>query len=154
MKIKYLFVASIVATNLLANSTSPTEMPNVLGFEKILKNGIDKKEAAKELVDLPMLSLPETQAVNVDFNLTGTLAIGNTKYCYLVVESNKIIKATVGMTIKNKKIVEINEYGINVSDGKNNTFVPILTSQIQEKDIVFTNREKVNKNLNLENQEN
>lgn len=150
MNIKYIAATSLLAVNLFANVTNTSEMPNVLEFEKILKKGIDKKDL-KESVTLP--TLPVLESPSVDFNLTGTITIGNTKYCYLVVEANKIIKATTGMTIKNKKIVDINDYGITVNDGKSELFIPILSSQVQERDIVFTNREKV-KNMNQENQEN
>lgn len=146
--LKKIIFCSIALINLL-NATEVTTQPLVnspeqngkLEFEKVLKNLQEKKATEGATLPIPPLDSITTNPSS-DFNVIGTLKIGSNKYCYLIVDSNRVIKATEGMTIKNKKIEEINDYGITISDkSKNNSYLPILTSQIQESDIVFSNRD-------------
>lgn len=148
MKNKILLLL-LVGTALFANNASDSNtdknipIPQVLEFEKILKSAQAKKNEV-----LPIPEIEDTKTISdVGFNVIGTINIGNSSFCYLMLESNKIIKATAGMSIKNKKIEEINEYGITVSDkSKNTIYLPILTNQVVEEDVVFSNRDK--KNIN------
>ena len=147
MKNKILLL--LVGTALFANNASDSNtdknipIPQVLEFEKILKSAQAKKNEV-----LPIPEIEDTKTISdVGFNVIGTINIGNSSFCYLMLESNKIIKATAGMSIKNKKVEEINEYGITVSDkSKNTIYLPILTNQVVEEDVVFSNRDK--KNIN------
>lgn len=148
MKNKILLLL-LVGTALFANNASDSNtdknipIPQVLEFEKILKSAQAKKNEV-----LPIPEIEDTKTISdVGFNVIGTINIGNSSFCYLMLESNKIIKATAGMSIKNKKVEEINEYGITVSDkSKNTIYLPILTNQVVEEDVVFSNRDK--KNIN------
>ena len=148
MKNKILLLL-LAGTALFANNASDSNtdknipIPQVLEFEKILKSAQAKKNEV-----LPIPEIEDTKTISdVGFNVIGTINIGNSSFCYLMLESNKIIKATAGMSIKNKKVVEINEYGITVSDkSKNTIYLPILTNQVVEEDVVFSNRDK--KNIN------
>lgn len=148
MKNKILLLL-LAGTALFANNASDSNtdknipIPQVLEFEKILKSAQAKKNEV-----LPIPEIEDTKTISdVGFNVIGTINIGNSSFCYLMLESNKIIKATAGMSIKNKKVEEINEYGITVSDkSKNTIYLPILTNQVVEEDVVFSNRDK--KNIN------
>lgn len=122
----------------LPNQQQNLNQPQVLEFEKVLKNSQDKKNLESSNLPIPPL---ETSSSGTDFNVIGTVIIGNNKFCYLIVDSNKFIKATLGSTIKNKKIEDITEYGITISEKSKTSYLPILTSQIQESDIVFSSRE-------------
>lgn len=135
---------ALFANNALdSNIDKNIPIPQVLEFEKILKSAQAKKNEV-----LPIPEIEDTKTISdVGFNVIGTINIGNSSFCYLMLESNKIIKATAGMSIKNKKIEEINEYGVTVSDkSKNTIYLPILTNQVVEEDVVFNNRDK--KNIN------
>lgn len=144
-KILLLLVGTALFANnaLDSNTDKNIPIPQVLEFEKILKSAQAKKNEV-----LPIPEIEDTKTISdVGFNVIGTINIGNSSFCYLMLESNKIIKATAGMSIKNKKIEEINEYGITVSDkSKNTIYLPILTNQVVEEDVVFSNRDK--KNIN------
>lgn len=146
--LKKILLSSIISISLL-QAEAVTQQPNntdqagKLEFEKVLKN-LQEKKNVESNNNLPTLPLDTANATSnsSDFNVIGTINIGSNKYCYLLVDSNRVIKASAGMTIKNKKIEEIGDYGITVSDkSKNTSYLPILTNQIQESDIVFSNRE-------------
>lgn len=151
MRIRALIFSSIAIFNLNAadNNTVDTNtqiQPQVLAYQEILKNKQEQNKA--NMLQIPPIEQNSNTAF--DFNVIGTVNINNSKYCFLLVESNRVVKATIGMVIKNKKIEDINEYGINISDSKskNITFLPILTKDIDESDIVFVNKDN-KKNLNM-----
>ncbi len=152
--LKKIIFNAIISLSLLQAETV-TQQPNntdqtgKLEFEKVLKTLQEKKNSVNNN-NLPTLPL-ETATVTTDsnFNVIGTVTIGNDKYCYLLVDSNHVIKASAGMTIKNKKIEEIGDFGITITDkSKNTSYLPILTNQVQESDIVFSNRENDKKQQN------
>lgn len=145
--LKTLIFGSIISLSLLHAEAVSQQPSNIdqsgkLEFEKVLKN-LQEKKNTETNNNLPNLSLDTTNAnTGSDFNVIGTINIGSSKYCYLLVDSNRVIKASTGMTIKNKKIEEIGDYGITISDkSKGTSYLPILTNQIQESDIVFSNKD-------------
>lgn len=140
---KKVILGSIALISILnAEPTAPQTTNNEiekLQFQKILQEKNDDKLKNSNL-SIPPLDVSTSS--NSDFNVIGTINIGTSKYCYLLIDSNKIIKATQGVVIKNKKIEDISEYGITISDkNKNTSYLPILTTQIQESDIIFSTRE-------------
>lgn len=145
--LKKILLSSIISLSLLqaevvTQQPNNTDQTGKLEFEKVLKN-LQEKKNTESNNNLPTLPLDTTTvSTGSDFNVIGTINIGSTKYCYLLVDSNRVIKASAGMTIKNKKIEEIGDYGITISDkSKSTSYLPILTNQIQESDIVFSNRD-------------
>lgn len=142
--IKKIVVIGSITLSLFAN-----ELPNVLEAEKALKR--ISEETLNSVVKTPSITKDgiTNETTNVgDFNVVGIVSVNETKYCYVLNEQNKIIKATIGMTIKGKKISDISDYGITVSD-KSNTpiFYPVISNQVEESDITFINKEKsTNKN--------
>ncbi len=146
---KIILIGSIFTSFVFAEN----DLPNDIMAQKILKNmnergmvsnvGLDSKNPPKE--DNSNSSF-ERQA---DFNVVGTATINDSKYCYVINEQNKVIKATIGMSVKGKKITDITDYGITVSD-KNNvvSFYPIVVNQIEESDITFFNKDKKSLNHN------
>ncbi len=137
--LKKIILGSIALCCLLNAEVNTNNQPQELEFQKVLKSLQEKKSND----NLPILPLDTTSnsTVTNDLNVIGTVTIGMNKYCYLLVEGNKVIKATNGMTIKNKKIEEISDYGITVSDKNKTTYLPILSAQVQESDIAFSNRD-------------
>lgn len=144
-----LFANNVIMENKTINDVEK-EKPQVLEFENVLKKLQEKKNNELNMPPLPPLEFGGVGDIQgVEFNVMGIVNIGSNKYCYLLIESNKIIKATVGMTIKNKKIEEIADYGIHVSDkSKNSMYIPIMTNQVLESDIAFSNRDSKKNNLN------
>lgn len=146
---KFILIGSVFTSVVLADN----DLPNDIMAQKILKNmnergmvstvSLDSKNPPKE--DSSSTSF-ERQS---DFNVVGTATINDSKYCYVINEQNKVIKATIGMSVKGKKITEISDYGITVSD-KNNvvSFYPIVVNQIEESDITFFNKDKKSLNHN------
>lgn len=148
----FLLASTLHANNNVDSNNNQNEQskPQVLEFENVLKKMQEKKNNEINTPQLPVLGLGAVSEVQgLDFNLIGIVNIDGSKYCYLLVESNKIIKAIAGMTIKNKKIEEINDYGIQISDkNKNSMYIPIMTNQVLESDILFSNRDSKKNNLN------
>lgn len=128
---KYFLIVAIVI-NLFS-----AEFPQALEFEKILKNMQEKKN---QYPDLTVNNNQTSIATNVanefaDITLVGTTQIGLNKYCYILINgSNRIIKASIGTSFKNKTIESISEFGITYSEGIKSTFIPIMNEQ--QKNIV------------------
>lgn len=147
---KFILIGSVFASTIFAD----TELPNDMMAQKILKNVYDNKgmvgTAALDPSKPPKEDNLNSNAEKLgDFNVVGTATINDSKYCYVINEQNKIIKATIGMTVKGKKITDITDYGITVNDKSNNTsFYPIVVNQIEESDITFFNKDKKSQNHN------
>lgn len=140
--LKKITISTLAFINILnaeVTSNSTNNDMEKLQFQKILQ---EKNEDKQKNNGLPIPPLDVDTNKSAEFNVIGTVNIGANKYCYLLVDSSRVIKATTGMTIKNKKIEEISEFGISISDkSKNISYLPILTTQIQESDIIFSTRE-------------
>lgn len=115
------------------------QTPKALEWENVLKQAQVKNEV---LPALPPLVNGIEQEGTKDFNLVGIISIKNKKYAYLLTPDNKTIKVVSGLYISGKKIEEIEENGIFISDkaGKK-SFLPIIEKQIEEKDIEFSNKQ-------------
>lgn len=150
---KKILLSALVACNLLyANPSEKNDdmgnEPQVLEFEKVLKELKNKKS---ELPPISTLNIENKELVKVDFNVIGTVKIGDKKYCYLLLNSNKTIKAVEGMHLKEIKISEITDYGINIiDDNGKSSFLPIIQEQINESDITFAKREQRPTQMNKE----
>lgn len=144
---KFILIGSIFTAALFADNN----MPNDIMAQKILKEMSDK--GLQNNTSLDSKTPPKYDESNnnsdrqSDFNVVGTASINESKYCYVINEQNKVIKATIGMSVKGKKITDITDYGITVTD-KNNVslFYPIVVNQIEESDITFFNKDKKSMN--------
>lgn len=145
-------LVSLTAFSALYAQDNPqkAQTSEILAFEKILGDLKEKKEQEVALPGVPklndMLPAPDVQTGKYEFNVMSTYMIGNDWYAYLLSDKNHIIKVKNGITLGNKKIVAINEYGVtlqvtnqNESLGKS-YFMPITQQKIEEADVVFLNK--------------
>lgn len=130
MKNKRVFLLMLIASSLMAN----IDMPQVLEYEKILKDMQDRKKQLPDLIP-PVAQSFVAREIDSGFPevvLLGTTQINNKKYCYISLSgTRKIIKATIGMKIKDKVIKEIGDYGITYLDKDKSVFLPIVTTPIE-----------------------
>lgn len=126
--------------------------PNVLEYEKILKRLQEKKDyedqikLEKEKIIQENSSSKPKEPIN--FNVIGVIKVQDKHYAYLLTKENKILKANTGMNIDGHNITSITNYGINIENDNQKTFLPIVTNQIQEIDVIFHNS---NRNNNINN---
>lgn len=148
---KKIIVASTLIASILLGENLGLDKPNVLEYEKILK---EMKSVKEEKV--PMLAEPTESSYKPNvFTPIGVMKIENKKIAYVILPNSKVIKVVEGMNLMGKKITEINDYGIGIADINNSKTVDYLaieTKQLTEKDVVFQNRDKNNQNNSSGNQ--
>ena len=141
---KTLFLMGLVA---LASTTILAKTPDVLGYEKILNNTLEKQSSDANKNN-PNLNLPNFNntttptpsniAPAFEFNVVGSLDINGKKIAWFLSKEGKLIKAKKGLWIGGKEILDINDYGVSLRDGADKLFMPILVTKIEENNIAFT----------------
>ena len=124
--------------------------PNVLEYEKILKRLQEKKDYEDQIKLEKEKIIQESNSNKpkepINFNVIGVIKVQDKHYAYLLTKENKILKANIGMNIDGHNIISITNYGINIENDNQKTFLPIVTNQIQEIDVIFHNSNKNNNN--------
>lgn len=126
--------------------------PNVLEYEKILKRLQEKKDYEDQIKLEKEKIIQESNSNKpkepINFNVIGVIKVQDKHYAYLLTKENKILKANTGMNIEGHNITSITNYGINIENNNQTTFLPIVTNQIQEIDVIFHNSNRNNNNIN------
>lgn len=124
---------------------------NLLEYEKILKRLQEKKDyeeaikLEKQKIQEENVKVKEIKPLN--FNVIGVIKVQNKNYAYLLTKDNKILKANIGMDFEGNKIVSIDNYGVNIENDSQKTYLPITTSQVNESDVIF---HSANPNQNMQ----
>lgn len=120
--------------------------PNVLEYENILKRLQEKKDYEDQIKLEKEKIIQESKSKkpkeSIDFNVIGVIKVQDKHYAYLLTKQNKILKANTGMNIDGYNITSITNYGINIENNEEKTFLPIVTNQIREIDVIFHNSNK------------
>lgn len=123
---------------------------NILEYEKILKRLQEKKDYEDQIKLEKEKIIQESNSNKpkepINFNVIGVIKVQDKHYAYLLTKENKILKANIGMNIDGHNIASITNYGINIENDNQKTFLPIVTNQIQEIDVIFHNSNKNNNN--------
>lgn len=121
--------------------------PDVPAFDKILQKSIEKTTtppppppSLKMPPTPPPLSMPG-MAQGAGVNVIGTMIIGSRKTAWLIGRDNKVMRATEGVVIDGKKLTRITPYGADYAGEGEKGFLPVMTSIVNESDIVFSTRE-------------
>ena len=139
-------------SNVLIEKKEVVNKENILEYEKILKRLQEKKDYEDQIKLEKEKIIQESNSNKpkepINFNVIGVIKVQDKHYAYLLTKENKILKANIGMNIDGHNIASITNYGINIENDNQKTFLPIVTNQIQEIDVIFHNS---NRNNNINN---
>ncbi len=125
---------------------------NILEYEKILKRLQEKKDYEDQIKLEKEKIIQESNSNKpkepINFNVIGVIKVQDKHYAYLLTKENKILKASQGMTIDTHTISSITSNGITIKNSSEEKFLPVITNQIQEIDVIFHNS---NRNNNINN---
>lgn len=150
MKITLLAMA-ILSSALMAKT------PNMLAYEKVLQAPVPKLLAPPSMPNgvnpPPPLALP---AVEGTFNVLGTMSINGKTTAWLLNKDNKVIRAGENVRVDGKQIDSITQYGVSYHDimGTGKGFMPIMTTLVNENDVVFSTRENNQQNQSSQSSSN
>lgn len=140
-----LFLMGLVA---LASTTALAKTPDVLGYEKILNDTLEKQSTSANSnnpnLNLPSFNnnttapMPSSITPAFEFNVVGSLDINGKKIAWFLSKEGKLIKAKKGLSIGGKEILDISDYGVTLKNGPDKLFMPILVTKIEEQNIAFT----------------
>lgn len=139
-----LLSSTILFSNQIVEQNNSTIGENVLEYEKVLKRLQEKKDY-EEAIRLEKAKILEESNIvvqpmdPVNFNVIGTISVDGKGYAYLLTKENKVLKTNIGMVIDGNIIKSITSYGINIEKKEHTAFLPIITNQIQEIDVIFSN---------------
>lgn len=143
---------TFISLVLLLSALTYAKTPNVLAYEKILNSTMEKENPSTVQVIKSQPTLLPPPAVlaarpgidgSVPMNVTGVTIINGKATAWFINKDNKTMRATEGMTVENKKLTAINQFGVQFknTEGKEG-FLPLITSAVSESDVVFSSGTK------------
>ncbi len=144
----------------LFSSTLFAKTPDVMAYENILKQDINQEQTATKIPTSTSQTLPPppanipvgvapTSSNQMEFNVIGTMSVNGKNTAWLISKENKLIRVAEGVGIEGKTITAINQYGVKVkSQSQGTLFMPVMTTQVNESDVVFNQRTPMATNTN------